>query len=81
MTIRRSFISSVVCLLAGFISISNESSFAQTRRVDVLVVGGGAGGTASGIQAARSGARTLIVESTPWLGGMLMAGWFFWRVV
>jgi hypothetical protein len=71
MTIRRSFISSVVCLLAGFISISNASSIAQTRRVDVLVVGGGAGGTAAGIQAARSGARTLIVESTPWLGGML----------
>jgi hypothetical protein len=39
--------------------------------VDVLVVGGGASGTAAGIQAARMGAQTLIVEETSWLGGML----------
>lgn len=41
------------------------------QKVDVLVVGGGASGTAAGIQAARMGALTLIVEETPWLGGML----------
>jgi NADPH-dependent 2,4-dienoyl-CoA reductase/sulfur reductase-like enzyme len=41
------------------------------QKVDVLVVGGGASGTAAGIQAARMGARTLIVEETAWLGGML----------
>lgn len=39
--------------------------------VDVLVVGGGASGTAAGIQAARMGVRTMLVEETPWLGGML----------
>ncbi|MBM3431617.1 MAG: FAD-dependent oxidoreductase [Bacteroidetes bacterium] len=39
----------------------------------MLVVGGGVGGTAAGIQSARTGARTLIVEPTPWLGGMLTA--------
>ena len=38
---------------------------------DVVVIGGGAGGTAAGIQSARSGASTLVVEPTPWLGGML----------
>ena len=38
---------------------------------DVVVVGGGAGGTSAGIQSARSGASVLIVEETPWLGGML----------
>ncbi|MBP5571505.1 MAG: FAD-dependent oxidoreductase [Bacteroidales bacterium] len=37
----------------------------------MLVVGGGASGTAAGIQAARGGVNTLIVEETPWLGGML----------
>lgn len=41
------------------------------QKVDVLVVGGGASGTAAGIQAVRMGARTLIVEETVWLGGML----------
>jgi hypothetical protein len=41
------------------------------KNYDVLVIGGGAGGTAAGIQAARLGAKTLIVEETPWLGGMI----------
>lgn len=38
---------------------------------DVLVVGGGTGGTAAAIQAARRGAQTILVSETPWLGGML----------
>jgi hypothetical protein len=38
---------------------------------DVLVVGGGAGGTAAAIQAARAGAHTILVSEGPWLGGML----------
>lgn len=38
---------------------------------DVLVIGGGASGSAAGIQAARMGAKTLIVEETLWLGGMI----------
>ena len=37
----------------------------------MLVVGGGASGTAAGIQSARMGVNTMIVEQTPWLGGML----------
>ena len=41
------------------------------EQVDVLVVGGGASGTAAGIQAARMGVHTMILEETPWLGGML----------
>jgi len=41
--------------------------------VDVLVVGGGTAGIAAGIQAARLQAKTLIVEETTWLGGMLSA--------
>lgn len=38
---------------------------------DVLVVGGGASGIAAGVESARLGASTMIVEETPWLGGML----------
>jgi hypothetical protein len=40
---------------------------------DVLVVGGGTGGTAAAIQAARRGAKTILVSEFPWLGGMLTA--------
>ena len=42
-----------------------------TQKVDVLVIGGGASGTTAGIQSARLGANTLIVEEFDWLGGML----------
>ena len=42
-----------------------------TREVDVLIIGGGASGAAAGVQSARLGASTLIVEPTTWLGGML----------
>lgn len=38
---------------------------------EVLVIGGGTGGTAAGIQSARSGAKTIIAEPGPWLGGMI----------
>ena len=37
----------------------------------LLIIGGGASGTAAGIQAARMGADAVIVEESPWLGGML----------
>ncbi|AGF50966.1 sll1913 [Synechocystis sp. PCC 6803] len=38
---------------------------------DILVVGGGTGGTAAAIQAARRGVKTILVSEGPWLGGML----------
>jgi hypothetical protein len=43
----------------------------QTYTTDVLVVGGGTGGTAAAIQAARQGVKTILVSEFPWLGGML----------
>ncbi|WP_307756640.1 FAD-dependent oxidoreductase, partial [uncultured Alistipes sp.] len=46
-------------------------SCASAERYDVVIVGGGASGTAAGLQAARMGARTLVIEEFDWLGGML----------
>jgi FAD dependent oxidoreductase len=46
---------------------------AQTIYTDVLVVGGGTGGTAAGLQSARLKVKTIIAEPTTWLGGMLTA--------
>lgn len=45
--------------------VSNDLHF------DVVVIGGGASGSMAGIQSARLGSSTLIIEETPWLGGML----------
>ena len=49
------------------------ASCSRPEHVDVLVVGGGASGVSSGVQAARMGVPTMIVEETPWIGGMLTA--------
>lgn len=43
----------------------------SVRKVDILIIGGGASGVAAGVQSSRMGATTLIVEPTTWLGGML----------
>jgi hypothetical protein len=60
-------------LLLGSLTLGGFAHAQSTRSVDVLVIGGGTGGTAAGIQSARTGAKTLIVEPTPWLGGMMTA--------
>ncbi|MFD0796136.1 FAD-dependent oxidoreductase [Maribacter chungangensis] len=54
----------IVCFFSG-IMVSAQN------KVDVLIIGGGAGGTSAGIQAARMGIKVQIIEATPWLGGML----------
>lgn len=44
------------------------------NEVDVLVIGGGTAGTIAAIQAARAGARTLLLEMGPQLGGVTTTG-------
>jgi len=46
----------------------NEEDFTS---IQVLVIGEGTGATAAAIQSARSGAQTILVTPSPWLGGML----------
>ena len=48
-------------------------SCSKIEYVDVLVVGGGASGISAGIQSARMGVSTMVIEDTPWVGGMLTA--------
>lgn len=39
--------------------------------IDLLIVGGGASGTAAGVTSSRLGVNSVIIEETSWLGGML----------
>ena len=59
-----------ICLMA-LAAVLSISSCSTPEHVDVLVIGAGASGTAAGIQSARLGVRTMLVEETPWIGGML----------
>jgi FAD dependent oxidoreductase len=45
----------------------------KSKETQVLVIGGGAGGTAAAIQSARMGVKTILIEPTTMLGGMLTA--------
>ena len=56
------------CLVLLFSAFQLKAADVKT---ELLIIGGGASGTTAGIQAARMGVKTLIVEETEWLGGML----------
>ena len=63
------------CIFPIIFCLFTFSSFGQhdTIETEVLVIGGGTGGTAAAIQAARMGVKTILVEPTNMLGGMLTA--------
>ena len=50
-----------------------DSLAQQILNTEVLVVGGGTGGTAAAISSAKAGAKTILIERTHILGGMLTA--------
>jgi len=57
------------CLLSFQLTQSQRP--VENLQTEVLVIGGTASGISAGIQSARLGVNTLVVEATPWLGGML----------
>lgn len=57
------------CVVIGAMLFIGSCS--KPEHVDVLVIGGGASGISAGIQSARMGVHTMVVEETPWVGGML----------
>jgi hypothetical protein len=44
---------------------------ARARRADVVILGGGVGGCAAALAAARAGCSVLLTEETDWIGGQL----------
>ena len=55
----------LIFFVAIFLSSCTKSNY------DVVVVGGGASGIASAIQSSRLGSKTLVIEKSDWLGGMI----------
>jgi hypothetical protein len=51
-----------------------EERLPLAAEADVVVVGGGSAGTAAAITAARTGLRTVLVDDSPFLGGMSTGG-------
>lgn len=43
----------------------------QEKHSDIVIIGGGLGGTAAALAAAKAGLRVLVTEETDWLGGQL----------
>lgn len=64
----QNYIVFILACMASFVSNAQH-----VMRTQVLVIGAGTGGTAAGIQCARMGVATIIVEPTAWLGGMISA--------
>jgi hypothetical protein len=57
-------------ILLFFLFLTGYAQNITKKNVDVLVIGASTSGTSAGITAARLGVNTLIVEETPWIGGM-----------
>ena len=64
---RRDFIGQVSSLLL----LPRETVAAQELKCDVAIIGGGTGGVAAALAAARNGMRVILAEATDWIGGQL----------
>ena len=62
---RRQFVQSVAAL-GGVRRLT-----ARELEADVVIIGGGVGGCAAALAAARSGSRVILTEETDWIGGQL----------
>ena len=60
--------------LGGVTITEAQREVSVIRDTDVIVVGGGPGGTAAAVTAARNGARTVLLERYGHLGGMATGG-------
>jgi hypothetical protein len=58
---------------AAVVECGKPARAVEERSCDVLVVGGGTGGIAAALAAARAGRRVCLLEETDWIGGQMTA--------
>lgn len=70
---RRTFLRTAA--LASLVRLTGAQADAPSRerRADVVIIGGGMGGCAAALAAARAGLRVILTEETDWIGGQLTA--------
>ena len=63
---------SIRCLIIGIaMLLANKSAAQKIVNTELVIFGAGASGTTAAIQASRMGIKTILIEETNWLGGML----------
>jgi hypothetical protein len=71
---RRTFLQSAALFpLAVTARLSGAECRARELRADVVIIGGGTGGVAAALAAARAGRSVILTEETDWIGGQLTA--------
>jgi hypothetical protein len=71
---RRTFLgASGVLPLSLYFPLRAQVPRASELRADVVIIGGGVGGCAAALAAARAGKRVILTEETDWIGGQLTA--------
>lgn len=69
---RRAFLSlAAVSPLAGWLQTFAWGETSRELKADVVVIGGGVGGVACALAAARNGLRVILTEQYDWIGGQL----------
>ena len=70
---RRTFLKTAALLPLAVTSRLAPPSRAPGSCADVVIIGGGIGGCAAALAAARAGRRVILTEETDWIGGQLTA--------
>ncbi len=60
-------------LICGMAIFGNRSYAQEVMNTQLVIFGASASGTTAAIQSARMGVKTVLIEETEWLGGMLTA--------